>query len=685
MTKTTHQCVRLNHILVDFHNRRLRDGQSDIDIDGQSLRVLQVLIEHYPDTVPRQQLLDEAWHDLVVSDNSLSQCVANLRRVWQDDPKTPTFIRTVPRQGYQLLAQPRSDSKRNRRGSRYALVAGLSLVVALGIYYLADLQPSNPRKAGTFTSLPVEQFQPARVITSRPGLELFQRFSPDGKWLAYAQAGADGDFDLVKTEIVSGSHTVLLTGESDAYPGDWSVDGSALIAVVQTEDTCELRVLSAHKENLNYPLYRCEYHDLPARVRWVTKNQMLIAHSVGGEPRLTHLTLSTCADGRLEVSEENTIEGVHPEDLDVTTDGRYLLLSERLDSEARYRLSRYDMQSGELQELDSQASPYWGISWLDNHLEYLIGGHLRRGRLDAPWQSAYPATNSVWDVDYHTIGKLAISEARAQINLTALRVEPSNAVPTDAIAPSSKVDFLPAFSADGAQLAFVSNRQSLTGLGIWRIDYPHGEPELLTELADGILPQRIAWSLDNKYLAVLDNRHKLYCLNIKNRQWRQISKSPEKSYHPFWTEAGLAFSQQSDDVIDWVVWSSCKETELMRRRVENIVLQQPDNGNLLLGDPKTGLVYWQNGATVAQAESLNFSYIDKDVIYYFQRDGQELVLKLQNLKSGSTQNLHRSLAIHYGNIPLQIAVHESTGDVIIPTPQGHQADIVLLSKHTQNQ
>jgi hypothetical protein len=53
--------------------------------------------------VQRREIFDAVWSDVVVSDGALSQAVRTLRRVLDDDPREPVFIRTVSRHGYRFV------------------------------------------------------------------------------------------------------------------------------------------------------------------------------------------------------------------------------------------------------------------------------------------------------------------------------------------------------------------------------------------------------------------------------------------------------------------------------------------------------------------------------------------------------------------------------------------------------
>jgi len=75
------------------------------------MRLLLCLAEHPGEVVSIDDLLDEVWPGVHVAPDSVYQAVASLRRLLGDDSKQPTYIATVPRLGYRMVAnvQPLSD------------------------------------------------------------------------------------------------------------------------------------------------------------------------------------------------------------------------------------------------------------------------------------------------------------------------------------------------------------------------------------------------------------------------------------------------------------------------------------------------------------------------------------------------------------------------------------------------
>ena len=68
--------------------------------------LLQLLVERRAEALDRREIFDRIWADVIVSDGALSQAVRTLRRVLQDDPRSPRYIRTVSRHGYQFVFDP---------------------------------------------------------------------------------------------------------------------------------------------------------------------------------------------------------------------------------------------------------------------------------------------------------------------------------------------------------------------------------------------------------------------------------------------------------------------------------------------------------------------------------------------------------------------------------------------------
>jgi transcriptional activator of cad operon len=98
-----------------------RDGET-ARVEVRTMRVLLCLAEHAGEIVSIDELLNQVWSEVIVAPDSVYQAVASLRRLLGDDPKQPTYIATVPRLGYRMVAtvSPWADQSVAQTGSSRA-------------------------------------------------------------------------------------------------------------------------------------------------------------------------------------------------------------------------------------------------------------------------------------------------------------------------------------------------------------------------------------------------------------------------------------------------------------------------------------------------------------------------------------------------------------------------------------
>ena len=66
--------------------------------------MLLYLVEHRDRVVNKEELIENIWQGVAVTDNGLMQCITDIRRALGDDSRQPRFIKTVPRRGYRFIA-----------------------------------------------------------------------------------------------------------------------------------------------------------------------------------------------------------------------------------------------------------------------------------------------------------------------------------------------------------------------------------------------------------------------------------------------------------------------------------------------------------------------------------------------------------------------------------------------------
>ena len=103
MDEIVHRILRFDRFALDLTRGCLRSGNRDLELRPKAFEVLLHLVENAGRLVGKEELQNTVWRDVVVSDDSLVQCIRQLRRTLGDDDHL--LIKTVSRRGYLLDAQ----------------------------------------------------------------------------------------------------------------------------------------------------------------------------------------------------------------------------------------------------------------------------------------------------------------------------------------------------------------------------------------------------------------------------------------------------------------------------------------------------------------------------------------------------------------------------------------------------
>src|SRR5262245_27245443 len=133
MDEIVHKCLRFDRFTLDLTRGNLRTGTQDIDLRPKAFEVLRYLVENAGRLVPKQELCEAVWPNVYVSDDSLAQCIRQLRDGLGDDEHR--LIRTVHRRGYLLDATvkqgaPQQSEPAPAAGTKVSPTAGATPVEA---------------------------------------------------------------------------------------------------------------------------------------------------------------------------------------------------------------------------------------------------------------------------------------------------------------------------------------------------------------------------------------------------------------------------------------------------------------------------------------------------------------------------------------------------------------------------
>lgn len=96
------ETLRLPGFSVDLVQSTLTDAQGRlVPLRPQSAAVLRLLGQHANQLVSKQTLMQEIWAGTIVTDDSLVQCIKEIRHALDDHQHQ--IIQTLPKHGYKLV------------------------------------------------------------------------------------------------------------------------------------------------------------------------------------------------------------------------------------------------------------------------------------------------------------------------------------------------------------------------------------------------------------------------------------------------------------------------------------------------------------------------------------------------------------------------------------------------------
>lgn len=143
-------------------NELLKDGVP-AHLDPLLMDILVNLVENAPRIVSAGELLDQFWAGAVVEESTIHRRISQIRQALGDDARNPTYIATVPKRGYRVIADVTKTGAPNPLGDNqqaqspramtriyalsFAVVIGFTLVLSSWLGYLRPVETGVESKS----------------------------------------------------------------------------------------------------------------------------------------------------------------------------------------------------------------------------------------------------------------------------------------------------------------------------------------------------------------------------------------------------------------------------------------------------------------------------------------------------------------------------------------------------------
>jgi Tol biopolymer transport system component/DNA-binding winged helix-turn-helix (wHTH) protein len=684
---------------LDVEHRILWRAGEELPLRPKSFEVLASLVEHHGRLISRADLMEAVWAETAVTDNSLTQCIVEIRRALDDDSQQ--LIRTVARRGYLFTAQvttpiqefaiPPICSELSRRplqplpesqgtlsgavrSSHRRLIGAVTLVIALVSTTLLGSVAWRVWRAR-------ENPEPLRAIplNSMPGMQRYPSFSPDGNHVVFTWTGPKQDNqDVYVQQIGSGSPLRLTMDSGIDYNSVWSPDGRwiAFLRRKWEAGTSEVRLvppLGGPERKVAEIRVRDTYYIVPPYQAWCPESNCLVVTDSPGEGKpagLFVLSLETGEKRQLTYPQFPAIGDTNPA---VSPDSNWLVFRRELnlhDGELyRLRLGRSPVSGvragpvgltglGEAQRLTSVALDAGYPTWIPGNKEILFSARRSLWRLvvsgkNTPARLPFSGDDDIMPVASRLppgrTPRLAYVRSFQDANIW--RVEFSAPGATASAPPvmsisSTRMDSTPQLSPQGRRVAFASDRSG--PWEIWLADPDGSNAVQLTSMgADSGAP---CWSPDGEQIVFQSNpggQFDVYAIRTVGGKPRNLTSHPGTDGRPsFSRDASWIYftSNRTGQNQIWKVPAMGGNALPVTNNVAFAAFESPDGAYLYYNERmETPSPLWRQpvsgGVPIKVLEGVvraAFSVLDKG-IYYIDRPSGNGGLLLTDEPSGETR------------------------------------------------
>jgi Tol biopolymer transport system component/DNA-binding winged helix-turn-helix (wHTH) protein len=544
---------RLGEFTVRPDLHRLIRGEEVRQVEPRLMQILLLLAERPGDVVTRERLMRRVWEGVVVSEETLTVAVSDLRAALGDDARSPRFIETIRKGGYRLIAPvapleaaaPAGGGARRRRIALLAAVGALVLIAAL-LWVTRSHAPPSP------------SLLPAVPLTSYPGAEIHPAVSPDGTRIAFAWEGPAGEnWDL----YVRGRHTeqpLRITDDpaADRYPA-WSPEGDRL-AFTRGGEEAGIYLVSA----LGGPARQL----VPVAVTvfgvdWSPDGEQLVysvADAPGGMSRLILLTIETLEQRALTSPEEAFACDFQPH---FSPDGTAIAFIRSQGPAFAQNVHIHTLAGGETRQVTASMRMASGLAWLPGARELLVSGApsgtmaLWRTRIDNGASDWIPVRGHMPEMpSISRDGRVLVYEEQSyDLDIWRGTLTGDTLVTIDAapLIASTQTDHSPCFSADGEQIAFISTRSGAHE--IWISDADGGSLRQLTRFA-GAFMMNLCWDPTGERIACVafpENRAVIHVIEIASGRARSLGEASGNDILYDWSHDGEWLYFDTDRQATW--------------------------------------------------------------------------------------------------------------------------------------
>lgn len=569
------------NITVDLEKVEILKNSVRLVCEPRIFELLVFFCNHPQEAISREELITQVWGGRVVTDAAVNRAIGELRKLIEETPSSPTWIKTVSKIGYiftarptiltpqnlnntvdtkkdsnyqaKILSQPKATNiKTHKSGSlftafNFAVLGIIILLVFIGVNFYQPNQ-SNVQHS-------VLQIIDRQPKTALKGSAFNPSFDPHTQSLVFLYRASADDYAQLFMQQADNS-PIAMTHDTYYYTDVlYAADGFIYASRLNNlqHRKCEIVKLNPATKQLDLVLDCGERVVTQLAFDEHSKRLVYQYRPSISEPYAIHAY-------QLDTGRKQQL--THPKQIgnnlgdylfSLSAKSQILAVVEYRDNGAD-NLKLIDLNDNNIIANVPFIDGVYGLLWRSEHQllasnsEGLFEFNINTSILTTVEKSDQFGRLAAGD-DSHSI---LTERSQTTMNIFRYSLQDSLSI---ALTASSWISQLPTLANKSNILAFKSNR---TGKEKIYIQLKNQAP-YTAEFNDDIEHiSSMAWSADDQGLIASINNH-LYHYSVKHRHWQQLAKQFTQVHHVAYSQQSILFSAEVNN--QWNIWQLWPETD----------------------------------------------------------------------------------------------------------------------------
>ncbi|WP_395373324.1 winged helix-turn-helix domain-containing protein [Marinicella sp. W31] len=481
---------QIEDIQFDSDRKLLIQAGRQILLEPKAAAMLEYFCAHPNKNISRDELLATVWQGQVVTDNAINRVVVQLRKALADEDQIKQFIATIPKVGYRFIAAVGpASADREKPQSQHGLKIAVLAICIVAIVVWLSLWKTNPQTV-------VQQNAAITPLTRLSEIQSDPALSYAGDRLLYTGESTSSGQALFILDMESQLPVRVSMAGGNAYMGAWAHDDSFLIYLFLTPQSCAFHRVAFVDKVPQQPqvIYQCPVvMETNFALSHDNKTLYFVEQPADFEPYKVY-ALDLQSQRKRQLSQP-IASGLGNHYVDMHPDGEQLLV-----------LSNPEPGMTDMYVLNTQSNSFQ----LQHSFGYAVYSAIWGAHNNTIVHPGQHPSYQLMQTDLNSGESHALLSDSRRISSPARMHNGQDYLFTsylynrdiilegvsDTELNSTVMDYLPALSADGAWLAFVSKRSGYSK--IWLKDLKTGALKSIEPPDRGRWFYSLHWSFDQR-------------------------------------------------------------------------------------------------------------------------------------------------------------------------------------------